>query len=200
MPFCGAGCWLPPSPRWRRPAPARPPVIKRGWAARWRANRRPVRDHADGLDAERDGRRPADAAEQDDRRQCGQLGRPHDAGRSGQGRGPGRHPRRTGPVHRVRTGQQRVRGVAAGHGREAAEAREPGQADRHPDLPRGPRPAGFGGAARAGRGRRRHGQPQDRQRRRPSRSRPTGPPTSCSRTAAAASPPSRPTTSTSRTA
>jgi hypothetical protein len=56
-----------------------------------------------------------------------------------------------------------VPSIAAGHGRSADEAREPRRADQHSHLPRGARPARFGGAARARRAGRRHGPARDRE-------------------------------------
>ncbi len=63
------------------------------------------------------------------------------------GRRPGRHAEGAGAVHRVRADRRGVREAARRHGREPAEAGEPGPAPRHPHVSRG---GGQGDGSRRG--------------------------------------------------
>ncbi len=68
-------------------------------------------------------------------RQRRQLGRPHDAGRRGEGRRPGDDTEGHRSLHRLRADQRRLREASGRHGRGSLEAREQGDAREDPHLP-----------------------------------------------------------------
>ena len=107
----------------------------------------------------------ARAADQGHRRH-GRRGRiVQDAGEGARGGGPRRHAEGRGPVHGVRADRRGVREAAGRHARDAAEAREQGEAAAHPHVSRRGR-EGDGGrrreAALGQGGQRRHDHDRDR--------------------------------------
>ena len=110
----------------RRPMNARIPLFA---AARAGRHRRADVRRAGLRRNDQDGRRRADVSEQEHYRKRSQFEGPHHAGRRGKGGGPGRYASGRRSLHRLRADQRGLRPPARGNGRDAAQAREQGQAD-----------------------------------------------------------------------